>query len=182
MKHVFVMSTMSYTPLAIVIRIFTGKRYAHASLILDQDFREGYAFSRKRLNNPFIGAFVKEVYETYIRKFRHAECHIGAIEVDDATHARMSADLEAMYRERDSWGYNYAGLFLKMFKVDIRKPGSYYCAEFVDAVLKRYGLLETGKESHRVLASDFPGHPELRTVYEGKLATFIKGNRLRSAP
>ena len=66
MKRIFIVLSSTDTTLAKSIRKCTGTEFSHTSLALDNNFEEMYSFSRRKTNNPFVGRFKKESFDTGI--------------------------------------------------------------------------------------------------------------------
>lgn len=173
MKNIYVILSQTGTALSRVIRAFTGDSLGHASLSFHDDFHIMYSFGRRRPNNPFLGGFVKESpdFGTF-RRFKHTYSEIFAFEVSDETYYAMLAYVEGMYREREKYHYNYKGLFLAPLGIEHHARGSYYCSEFVGAMLKKFGVVEEDRFSGIIKPMDLYALPGAIPVYAGKLSAF----------
>lgn len=136
------------TILSRAISKLTGDWYTHASISFDDDLRTMYSFGRLRTYNPWIGGFVKESIEYGVmRRFRSADALVMRVEVSDKKHQQIVRYLTEMYAERKSYKYNYWGLFLSKWNIRVRsqKANRFYCSEFVNDILERFGIIKQGE-------------------------------------
>ena len=148
MKHLYVVLSRTGTILSRAISKITGDWYTHASISLDDDLQTMYSFGRLWTYNPWIGGFVKESTEFGImRRFRSADTLVMRVEVSDEKYAEIVHYLTTMYAERKKYKYNYWGLFLSKWKVPVRsrKANRFYCSEFVNDLLERFGIIKQGE-------------------------------------
>ena len=181
MKSFYVVLCKTGTILSRAISRVTGDWYTHASISLDDDLRTMYSFGRLWAHNPWIGGFVKEsvAYGT-MRRFRQADTLVMRVEVDDAKYAQIVQHLTTMYAERKKYKYNYWGLLLSRWNVRLRckSPKRFYCSEFVNELLERFGIIEYGELGAVVRPMDllrlsFNGQGKI--VYRGALCEFAGG-------
>jgi len=111
---------------------------------MDDDLHTMYSFGRLWAYNPWIGGFVKESTEYgTMRRFRSADTLVMRVAVSDEKYAALVEYLTTMYRQRKKYKYNYWGLFLSRWKVRVRsrKANRFYCSEFVNDCLERFGII-----------------------------------------
>ncbi|MCQ2382839.1 MAG: hypothetical protein MJ060_03325 [Clostridia bacterium] len=148
MKFVYVVLCRTGTILSRVISKLTGDWFTHASISLDDNLQTMYSFGRLWSHNPWIGGFVKESinYGT-MRRFRNADTLVMRVEINDEKYAEIVQYLNTMYAERRKYKYNYLGVFLSKWKVRVRsrKANRFYCSEFVNDCLERFGIIRQGE-------------------------------------
>ena len=148
MKYVYVVLCRTGTVLSRMISKLTGDWYTHASISLDDDLQTMYSFGRLWTYNPWIGGFVKEsTAYGMMRRFRRADTLVMRVEVSNEKYQQIVHYLTTMYAERKKYKYNYWGLFLSKWRVRVRsrKANRFYCSEFVNDCLERFGIIEQGE-------------------------------------
>lgn len=179
MKACYVVLCRTGTILSRAISKLTGDWYTHASISLDDDLRTMYSFGRLWSYNPWIGGFVKESIEYgTMRRFRSADTVVIRVWLDDEKHAALAQYLTTMYAERKKYKYNYLGLFLSKWKVRVRsrKANRFYCSEFVNDCLERFGIIREGEFGRVVRPMELlklwhGGKGQI--IYRGALCRFI---------
>ena len=107
-----------------------------------------YSFGRLWAFNPFIGGFVKESIEYGVmRRFRSADTLVMRVEVTEKKYHEINDYVQQMYAERKKYKYNYWGLFLSKWRVRVHSEKSkrFYCSEFVNDLLERFGIIQPGE-------------------------------------
>lgn len=178
MKTMYIMLTRTASVLCKVITAYTKDPYGHVSILFAEDFTEGYSFSRKYMNNPFIGTFNLEHYPTWIRKFPNSTCCIFALEVEDDIYDLVYHTVHTFYADKDKYSYNFIGLVGRTFNMKITPENSYFCSQFVSFILEEAGALYFGKEPICVTPGDFYRHPDLKLIYEGSLTELFAGKNM----
>ena len=146
MKAFYVVLSRTGTILSRIISKLTGDWYTHASISLDNDLNTMYSFGRLWAYNPWIGGFVKEsVKYGTMRRFRDADTVVLRVSVSDDKYAALADYLTNMYAERKKYKYNYLGLFMSRWRVRARKSNHFYCSEFVNDCLERFGIIKQGE-------------------------------------
>ena len=148
MKSVYVVLSRTGTILSRIISKLTGDWYTHASVSLDDNLRTMYSFGRLWAYNPWIGGFVKEsvTYGT-MHRFRRADTLVMRVVVSEQKYTEINNYLTTMYAERKKYRYNYLGLLLSKWNVRVRskKANRFYCSEFVNDFLERFGIIKQGE-------------------------------------
>lgn len=172
-KEIYIVISQTGSIVSRIIRGITGKVYNHASISLDASLNTLYSFGRVHTYNPFWGGYVKESpnYGT-LRRFRHAEIVVLAIQVNDSQYNGIKEKLENMYDERGHYYYNYAGLFLALFHKSYRGKNHYYCSEFVRDVLKQFHVIGEDEFLGIVHPMNFLKLPDQKMVYQGRLSEY----------
>ena len=148
MKHFYVVLCRTGTFLSKIISKATGDWFTHASISFDDRLQTMYSFGRLWAYNPLIGGFVKEsVQYGTMRRFRRADTLVMRVEVDEEKYNEIVKYIEDMYAERKKYKYNYLGLFLSKWRVRVhsQKSKRFYCSEFVNYLLERFGIIKAGE-------------------------------------
>lgn len=182
LKDLYIMLTRNETLFCKLITLYTGQTYAHSSLLFAEDFTQGYSFSRKYINNPFIGGFMLETYEPWLKKFPHSKCCVYKLQVTQEQYDEVYKMVHSFYEEREKYTYNILGVVGRVFNLEISPENSYFCSQFLAYVLQESGVLDLGKKPICVTPSDFVGHPDLTLIYEGSLSRLIKDPSLATNP
>ncbi len=171
--YIYVVLSQTGTLLGRVIRLVTHGEYNHASICLDQDFKELYSFGRRRSYNPVVCGYVKESpdYGTF-KRFRKTRVSILRLEVEPVRYDRIRSHLERMYENREHYKYNYTGLFWAAFNRAVRHKDRYYCSEFVGEVLRQFGVIDACALGPVIKPMDFLKLPGSDIVYRGRLSVF----------
>lgn len=148
MKHFYVVLCRTGTFLSKIISKVTGDWFTHASISFDENLQTMYSFGRLWAFNPFIGGFVKESIEYGVmRRFRSADTLVMRVEVTEKKYHEINDYVQQMYAERKKYKYNYWGLFLSKWRVRVHSEKSkrFYCSEFVNDLLERFGIIQPGE-------------------------------------
>lgn len=180
MKHFYVVLSRTGTFLSRIISKVTGDWFTHASISFDDDLHTMYSFGRLWAYNPLIGGFVKESVEYGVmRRFRNSETLVMRVEVDADKYSEIVSYIENMYAERKKYKYNYWGLFLSKWRVRVRsgKGNRFYCSEFVNHILERFGIIQPGEFGKVVRPMELLQLGDIgkgKVVYHGALCEFAE--------
>jgi hypothetical protein len=172
MKNIYVVVSKTGSIVSRLIGRATGDPYTHASIALDDSLEPMYSFGRIYTNNPVIGGFVKEsVNYGSMKKFRTAEIVVIQLKVENEQYAEINEYIDAMYRQRKKYHYNYIGFFLAKFGLHIHRDNYFYCSEFVKDLLTRFHIIEE-KQFSKVVRPVELLNVEGTVVYQGKLCEY----------
>ncbi|MBO4726518.1 MAG: hypothetical protein J5598_02880 [Clostridia bacterium] len=179
MKAFYVVLSRTGTILSRMISKLTGDWYTHASISLKDDLSTMYSFGRLWAYNPWIGGFVKESVEYgTMRRFRNADTVVIRVVVSNDKYLALENYLTTMYRERKKYKYNYWGLLMSKWRVRVRavKGNRFYCSEFVNDCLERFGVVrqgEFGKVVRPMELLQLRQGGKGQIIYRGALCRFI---------
>jgi hypothetical protein len=169
-KKIFLVVSQTGTILSRIVKYVTRDKYNHVSLSLKEDLSDLYSFGRKNPYNPFKAGFVKESPTTgTFGRFYKTVAVVLEVPVSEETFNAIEAELLDMYERRDEYHYNYAGLLIAFFGKLRVKKNTFYCSEFVQMLLKKYGLGLKKGEKELVCPNDFVNVPGGRIIYTGVL-------------
>ena len=182
MRKIYIILAHTGTILSRIIKMKTGAEYTHASIALDKELNEMYSFGRLNPYNPFWGGFVHEYVDkgTFAR-FYNTDSAIFELEVTDEQYEKVKQKIGYVEKNKESYKFNIAGLFMVAANKRRVKKNTFYCAEFVRYVLKR-SKINTKVLPKIIKPQDFSKLEGLSLVYEGKLRNyrnFLDGEELQ---
>lgn len=140
-KKIYIVLTQTGTVLSRLIKIYTGAEYCHVSISLDKKLNKMYSFGRLNAYNPFIGGFVHEgiCFGTF-KRFKNTTTEIYSIEVTNEQYNKIKQEIKKIGKNKQSYSFNYVGLFLAGINYRYKKNKSFYCAEFVKHLIDTANL------------------------------------------
>lgn len=150
-----------------LIRKFTGEKYNHVSLSLDEHLRILYSFARKYSNTPFYGGFVKETARRFKYKNKSSTIKICAVPVDKAQKSALCSYLFERNRNSNKYLYNMISAIFTPIHKKIKIDNAYTCIEFVVDALVECGISEEINKENFYSLSDLQEKYNMYTVYEG---------------
>jgi hypothetical protein len=170
--EVYIVLTHTGTLFTRFIRFVTKQPLNHASISFKRELDATFSFGRKKPNNPYRGGFVKEDLKGKL--FRNADCAIYRCSVSRSQFVRMRRFVQEIESNSSAYKYNLIGLLGIVMNRTIDIEQSYFCSQFVAAVLSSGGITIKDKPACLVRPSDFMDHNEFQLVYEGKLSQFLE--------
>ncbi len=176
MKEIYVILTQSGTYFSRFLKVMTGDEYNHASICLDEDFKEFYSFGRLKVNNPFIGGFVKENAFTHVfGKFEKVPCMVIKKNLTDEQFYKLRALIQAFSQKSKKYGYDYINCALAKTYFYISHPNRFFCSEFVAHVLEEVDV-SLPKKMEKMKPYDFTRLEDSEIIYKGELKEWCKKN------
>lgn len=169
MKEIYIILTQSGTYFSRLLKFFTGDEFNHASICLDKDFKEFYSFGRLKVNNPFIGGFIKENAFTHVfGKFERVPCMVIKKVITEQQYNKIRALINTFARRSYIYGYDYINCALAktFFYVSHRKR--FFCSEFVAHLLKKTNVT-LPKIPEKMKPYDFTDLDDSEIIYKGEL-------------
>lgn len=176
MKKIYIVLAHTGTLLSRIIRIKTGAEYTHSSIALDEDLKEMYSFGRKYSYIAFIGGFVREgaSFGTY-KRFYNTEISLYELTITDEQYSKLKETIEYVKVHKDEYKFNILGLFLAGFNRKRKQEKTYYCAEFVKAVLDKSGI-DVSNLPDVIKPENFKNLKDAKLIYKGLLKEYNKNN------
>lgn len=176
MKKIYIVLAHTGTLLSRVIKIRTGAEYTHVSIALDEELNEMYSFGRKYSYVAFIGGFVREGanFGTF-KRFYNTEISIYELEVTDNQYRNVYSTIENIKEHKNEYRFNILGLFLAGFNKKRKLEKTYYCAEFVKAVLEK-SCIDTQNLPEIIKPENFKKLKNTKLIYKGLLKEYKKEN------
>ena len=142
--YIFLVRTDSF--FSKVISLFTHTKYTHASIGFDCQCTRLYSFARIYTNMPIPAGFVKESTTTGLLSLSpNAPCAVYAVKVTEQAYEDISTQLEEMYLNKNSYGYNYLGPACCFFGIPLKIKNKYFCSQFVAELLSSHHAIVLAK-------------------------------------
>ena len=169
-KKVYILLTDTGTVFTRLIKLYTKKQYNHASICFDSELTEVYSFGRKTARNPFIGGFVKEDMKKGL--FKRANCVIYSFKTTESEIQKMKQYINEIEEQKESYRYNFLGLFGVMFNKSLKRKKAFFCSQFVATVLSECTDVCFDKPLSLIAPNDLQKIGSLRFEYQGKLTSY----------
>lgn len=177
MQRIFIVLSSTDTTLAKSIRKCTGTEFSHTSLALDNNFEEMYSFSRRKTNNPFVGRFKKESFDTGIfAKSKQCLCQIYTAKVTEEQISKIKEKLDYFANSKKQFKFNNLGLFACWFKIIFPRKYKRVCSQFVSECLT-YACPEIILPKHYWIMQpeDFKHVKNIDLIFRGQMQDIPKG-------
>lgn len=133
---VYILLTFTNTPVARMVRKYTGNPYSHASIAFDAELKEMYSFGRKsKWEWP---TFITEDIMEGIYKDAQSIATYGAY-VTYVTRDQLQRMRERLKRFEDNakkMKYSFVGLVNFAFGKETHRENEYFCSQFVAEILQ----------------------------------------------
>ena len=174
-KQLYIVISQTGTMLSRILKCVTGAEYNHASVSLSEDLSKMYSFGRKYPHNPFLGGFVLESPHTgTFRRFSETKVLVLVVNISENQYTEMSCLLDAMWKRRKRYHYNYIGLSIAVFHKAWKKENCFYCSEFLADILLRIGVEGADKLPTKVIQPiHFLDLPH-KQIYCGRLSDYTR--------
>lgn len=179
---VYVLLTNTGTALSSLVNIANNTEYAHSSIAFEPSLRKAYSFGRKYTNNPLIGRFVTEdIKDGLYGKMAH-KTHFALYVTFVSKEEKQAMEDRVKFFEdnKDSFKYNFRGLL--RFKMGRKSDNvnSYFCSQFVDAILREGGEFNEGKHSSQIAPQDFATNHKFMLVSSGLLSKYNEKDTIKN--
>ncbi len=168
--EIYIVFTDTKTNLAKMIKNCTRYPFSHVSLSFTKDLSQMYSFGRKETNNAFIAGFVKEDVRDPL--FQRAECAVCKMEISDESYAQILAYVERMDREKDSFKYNFTGLFAIVINYNFNRKNAYFCSQFVTEALAAGDVRLADKPCALMSPRDIFASDGMKMIYRGEMRNY----------
>ena len=173
-KEIYIVVSQTGTILSRILKLITGSKYNHASISVDESLSTMYSFGRLNAYNPLWGGFVKEspFFGTF-KRFHKTKVVVLSLSVTEEQYSQLNQFLQYMYEHKRDYHYNYLGLLLAWFRIAYTEKNSYYCSEFVRAMLDKFDIVSENRFEKIVKPMCFLKNiPEGKVVYSGSLKEY----------
>lgn len=169
-KEIYIVLSQTQTFPSKLIKLYTKKPYAHASIAFDRNLDEMYSFARRGIWNPFNAGFIREYLNTGIfGRNVNTMCSVYRLRVTNEQYNMMKRIIEVFESDSLSYSYNYLGILGIAVNHPVTRNKKYFCSQFVAYVLKMGGVNVTDKIPALVRPDDISKYKELEMVFMGKL-------------
>lgn len=166
--HIYILLTRSGSMLSKTIHFATGDAYTHVSIAFDQELGSLCSFARKHWATPLPAGLVHEsLSEDYLGRHMDTLCRLCALPVSEESYMKARRLTAGMFSHEEDYSYSIRGLLMCKMGVDEKRPGKYFCSQFVAEILEKSGALSLPKAPGLMRPQDFACMPELRPIYEG---------------
>lgn len=173
--YIYILLSQTQTFPSKIIRLYTRKPYAHASIAFDERLDEMYSFARRGIWNPLNAGFIREDIDTGIfGRYVDTMCCIYRLKVTQEQYDNMRDIIERFKSDSMSYSYNFLGVAAIAFNKSLDREKKYFCSQFVAYVLKMSGIEVSEKTPGLVTPMDLAKYDELETVYVGRLHDYRK--------
>lgn len=176
-KKIYIVMTQTGTVLSRIIKFGTGAKYNHVSIGLDKSLDVMYSFGRLRAYNPFLGGFVIESphYETF-KRFYKTTTKILELEVPESKYYALRELINYIDVNRLDYDFNYVGLWLAWFKINLKLKNRFFCSQFVRFALESAEIAGIEAVPIPPKPIDFDNFPDSKCIFEGVLQDYSKEN------
>lgn len=172
-KYIYVVLSQTGTVFSRVLKLFTGAKYNHASIVLTPTLDKMYSFGRLNPYNPFIGGFVQEGIEVgTFKRFYKTTATVLEIPVSAQKYNGIKSLIEYVNKNKVKFHYNYLGILCACFKKNHAPKNRFYCSQFVLACLTAFDI-DNARELPKVIKPiDFMRLNNKRIIYTGVLKDY----------
>lgn len=182
MQKIYIVLTHTGTLLSNIIKGYTKNEYSHISIALDEELNDIYSFGRVNPYVAFVGGFVKEsLTEGTFKRFKKTETSVYELEVTNKQYKKIKSKAEQMLKHKKEYKFNILGLFFVAINKKVKKPNTFYCAEFVRYILENADI-DTGYLPEIIKPEDFKKLKNINFIYKGKLRKYRTRIRQLEAP
>lgn len=153
-----------------MIKNCTGYPFSHVSISFTKDLSQMYSFGRKDTYNAFIAGFVKEDVQDHL--FQRADCAVCKLDLTEESYSSIWAYVQKMEREKDSFKYNFTGLFAVAFNYDLNRKNAYFCSHFVTEALAAGNIRIADKPPALVKPREIFAYERMELIYRGDLRNY----------
>jgi hypothetical protein len=157
---------------------FTGDRYTHSALALDENLEYMFSFGRRWARNPFIGCFKHEsLNDDLYSSHSFLPGAVIQFSVSDEQYLGVTARLWKFLLDAHKFSYNYSGLIGNIIGKGRESRTKFFCSEFVYCVLHESGVCDARKPRYMIRPQDLM---ELggALIFEGDLKAYRTDRRV----
>lgn len=171
MAAVYFMISATHTRFARLIRRFGGTRYNHASIALDPELKELYAFARPNKNAVFLAHLIHEQLFYYSRgKYPCINVVIFKIDVSQEQYDEIRNIIHEVQEDRE-YVYNLFSVLTYPVTRGFGVHKAFSCIEFAIYLLVKLGICPAG-ELYRYKPDDLLRILEPYVWYTGNLLEY----------
>lgn len=172
-KKIYIVVSFTGTILSRIVKIWTGKKYSHVSISLDDKLNEMYSFGRVNPYNPLAGSFVQESPKWgTLKRFKNTKAKIFSLEITEDEYKKISEEIDVFKNNGSNYySFNRMGIVYAAFGKTKKKKNGFYCSEFVKHLLDKANVKHN--LNNPVQPMDFLKLPNTKVIYEGGLREYI---------
>ncbi len=166
--YIYLVFSKTGTWLSRALRLFIKSKYVHVSISLDEDLKTMYSFGRINPDNPFSGGFAQEsLCGGIYKKNRDSECIVYRIKITEEQHNTLVNEIGKFVAYRESFRYNFLGLFAAGMNIQIKRKKHYFCSQFVSELLIKINILNDENFPELIRPTDLLSIETKEKVFEG---------------
>ena len=139
-KFIYIIISKTPTRFGSLVRKCAKQSYNHASIALDEDLTQIYAFARTKHNAPLMGGLVRESLDRFtLRRDKSVPVMVFKIPVTQEQYNYISSLIDEMLYNK-KYVYNLFSVFLYPIFKGFTVKNAFSCIEFVAYVLQYLGF------------------------------------------
>lgn len=174
MKDIYIIFSYTGTYFSTFLRLFSGEKYIHVSISLDQDLYRVYSFGRKNPKWMFPSGFVMENMELITSFFENAICRIYKMQITRKEYHRLKKELKKYIDRENKYHYNIKGLVHIKFNHIYHRNYHFVCSQFVGKLLQDSRIYDFKKDYSLIRPKDIRSIKDSKLIYEGKIINYLK--------
>ncbi len=149
-----------------MLQAFTGSRYTHASIGLEEDMNTFYSFAYKGFIVEKITRYLKPEKKPY-------SCKLYEIKVSEKVYNAVKKAISGFMNLKSRLSYSRLGVAMCLFKIPYKKRFSFFCSQFVAEILKRTKAVKLDRDSGMYFPEDLKKLSGVTLAYEGNHRDFV---------
>lgn len=169
-KRIYVLLTDTSTVFSRVIKLYTKKKYTHASISFNKELTQVYSFGRKKPTNPFNGGFVQEHLDCKL--YSNADCVLYSCEITEEEYAKMLKQVLRMTSQKEQYRYSLLGVIGVALNKEIKRENAFFCSQFVATILEEGGVSVSDKPLGLVTPDDIAQSSKFKLEYRWRMKDY----------
>ena len=150
------------------VRFFTGYKYSHVAIALNENCDTLYSFGRKKVNSIFGGGFIIQQKDgEFFQKFNKTICKICELKINVEQLKKIKKLLSDMKMNESKYSYDFIGIIPRFFGIPVVIKDKYVCSYFVADILEKANIYKFGKKTCLIRPRDFEKIKECNEIYSG---------------
>lgn len=143
-----------------LLRAFTGCRYTHASIGLEEDMNTFYSFVYK--------GFIVEKAVRYLKPdTKPYRCSLYELKVTEKVYNAVKKVIAGFMSIKGRLSYSRLGVAMCLFRIPYKKNFSYFCSQFVAETLRLAKAAKLCRDSSLYFPEDLPDISGLKLLFSG---------------
>lgn len=172
-KYLYIAISSTYTIFGKTIRTFGRVRYNHASISLDEAFKEIYSFGRQKHAAVLTGKLVKENISRFtLDKVSNVDVAVFKVPVSEEQYDDIVEFIHSVYTDRE-YLYNLFSVLTYPLTKGLSVYKAFTCIEFIMYLLTRVGM-EFDRPLYEYKPDDLLELLKEDMMYQGNLLEFVE--------
>lgn len=134
MYPVYIILTDADSPMAKMIKRYTGQPYAHALISFNEDLEPAYSFGCTSIK-PLKFGFISKGEEDPFRNEEKAAYVVYAMYVTKSQYVKIQKSLQWFIKNKDKLNYSWSGLAYFGIQIPKQFKNQYFCSQFVMQII-----------------------------------------------